>query len=467
MIVAANPQPNVRAFFPRLREEGWQVEVSRNLPEAAVSLSRRRHEALLVDQSDMPDDGHFIGTLRDTFPEVKIILTGNPAPHDDRVDACVAVPDELPALPKILTSRVGKHSPSPTPGPRELLPRLNDASGPAESITEATYRWKQAALWPEELYSAITDSFHTMAGTPWVSLLLPKGESEKGLRMVSSRGLPLNGPVQNELEHALDIARLASRQGDAPFHVPDFEDTPTPRHSEFGEQRVLSVPLKTEGEVIGVVNLGVPRHLERYNEAQIELFSALAREAAALIKLSNRVQDIRHEALVDALTGAYNRRYFDIALRREVERAERSGRGLVLAILDIDHFKEYNDEYGHPAGDRALQRITRAIQDNIRCSDTLCRYGGEEFAIILPDTGTTQPIDRENGLHIVDRVRRAVANLQFQPQSAENVQQLTISGGLSVLGEDASDAEGLIRCADRKLYRAKGNGRNCIFAETG
>jgi len=159
----------------------------------------------------------------------------------------------------------------------------------------------------------------------------------------------------------------------------------------------------------------------------------------------------------DELTRLYNRRYFKEALEREVARAKRYKTDLVLCMMDLDHLKQINDQYGHPAGDTVLSEIGRMLKEHIRQSDLICRYGGEEFAVILPNTRA------ENALTVCERFRAMVAGHQFEYDSSPF--QITISTGISQYRSptDQSPWE-LIKCADEALYQAKEAGRNRVVA---
>jgi len=173
-------------------------------------------------------------------------------------------------------------------------------------------------------------------------------------------------------------------------------------------------------------------------------------------------QQLRALATTDSLTGAVNRRHFVELTQRERERSLRSGAPLSLCSFDADHFKSVNDNHGHVAGDHVLSAITRAAQSALRVSDVLGRLGGEEFAILLPDT------DLSGALVLAERVRAAVAACEVQSgDSSESAAsapiRVTISLGLAQLRGD-EPIESLLKRADRALYAAKDLGRDRVQA---
>jgi diguanylate cyclase (GGDEF)-like protein len=175
-----------------------------------------------------------------------------------------------------------------------------------------------------------------------------------------------------------------------------------------------------------------------------------------LLTYRERYEDLLARTGRDALTGALDRGRLEHLGRKRVEEATLAGRPLSLLIIDIDHFKSFNDRFGHAAGDVVLQRIVRIISAAVRPSDTVFRYGGEEFVVIADE------LTRAAAMALGERIRRDVAS-----HMEADVPLVTISIGLATCAEDASDYESLFDCADRRLYLAKSAGRNCVIGETG
>lgn len=164
-------------------------------------------------------------------------------------------------------------------------------------------------------------------------------------------------------------------------------------------------------------------------------------------------------SLRDALTGTANRRHFDSILDRELDRVARSGDVALLLMIDIDHFKQVNDRYGHNVGDLVLQQVANALMQCVRPMDTLARYGGEEFAIVLP---ACQPAYGQN---VADRVRRAVESLRVRTSAGHELTVTVSIGGAYALQWIRSTRKLWIERADQQLYLAKGQGRNRIEIE--
>jgi len=177
---------------------------------------------------------------------------------------------------------------------------------------------------------------------------------------------------------------------------------------------------------------------------------------AAHISVQVRVRDAEALAMTDVLTGIWNRRYFEERYPAELQRARRYHRSLAVLMIDIDSFKSYNDTYGHLAGDQALQAVAQLLKTNLRTSDILCRYGGEEFVVLLPES------DLEHAVLAAEKLRRAVAAELLPIGHSQASGRLTISIGVAACPENGEGERELLHQADRALYAAKKGGRNRV-----
>lgn len=173
-------------------------------------------------------------------------------------------------------------------------------------------------------------------------------------------------------------------------------------------------------------------------------------------ELKKERQKVRYLATYDVLTGLYNRRQFQQRLAEEYDRARRYDSELSLQLMDLDNFKRINDSYGHQTGDSVLRSVGELIQDEIRESDVACRYGGEEFALLLPDTTTKEAVTT------AERLRQDLENISFDTESNRSI-TTTASFGIAGLADDVNEPQQLLRRADHALYQAKEAGRNTVI----
>ena len=202
--------------------------------------------------------------------------------------------------------------------------------------------------------------------------------------------------------------------------------------------------------------------IESTREMQQQNASLETRLAASKVEINNlqhSLEAIRAESLTDPLTSLGNRKYFDRALVDAVRVARERGDPLSLIMFDIDHFKSFNDNYGHLTGDQVLRLVAMSLKQNVKGQDITARYGGEEFAVVLPTTSLRQ------ALTVADHIRRAVMSKELKKRSTgEILGRVTVSAGVSVLSA-ADEADTLIERADACLYAAKRAGRNRVVCE--
>jgi len=244
----------------------------------------------------------------------------------------------------------------------------------------------------------------------------------------------------------------------SPHYRTTLEGTESSFEMPFGDRThlVRTLPVKNgRGEIFaGMLMTQDITERKRY-ERQIADQMAQTRRLSLDLECQRAELEVANSRLeilatMDGLTGANNYRAFQERLEREFQRAMQDGMTLSLIVADVDHFKEYNDRYGHPAGDAALTSVAKLLQQNARNTDFVARYGGEEFAIVLPNTG------REAAVWMAERLRQAIQDAALTPAG------VTISLGLSSLRSSTPNAAELLKEADDALYRSKQNGRNCV-----
>jgi diguanylate cyclase (GGDEF)-like protein len=234
----------------------------------------------------------------------------------------------------------------------------------------------------------------------------------------------------------------------------------TAQEAEVGGVHALAAPLRARisigaaSEYVGVISIARRRHA--FTDSERDLFAYLATQAGVSIENAFFHHHTRRQAVTDDLTGLANARRFHEALARELERTRRFSTEVSLVMADIDDFKLVNDEHGHQQGDAVLVEVAQAMRDQCREVDHVARYGGEEMALILPQT------DLAGATELAERVRRAVARRTITRLDGEGELSVTASFGVAAVPESAADAQGLIAAADGALYRAKNAGKNRV-----
>ena len=216
----------------------------------------------------------------------------------------------------------------------------------------------------------------------------------------------------------------------------------------------LCLPMIAKGETIGMLHLNL-ESTKQIKQSTQDLAETVAQNLAMSFANLKLQQKLRYQSLRDPLTGLYNRRYLQEALKRELDRAHRKQHFVSLIMLDVDHFKRFNDTYGHSAGDLVLSTLGNYLLQQTRQYDIPCRYGGEELLIVMPDASIEDTVIR------AEEIRMGVKNLPIEYQGHQ-LPAITISVGISCFPDDSTNPEKLIQAADKALYQAKKAGRDCV-----
>ena len=234
-------------------------------------------------------------------------------------------------------------------------------------------------------------------------------------------------------------------------------------YSSRPDLRTLCHPLIIHGETLGLITIRAPVDIDEPGWLRIRQLSVTLGEALKLALSNIRLREaLREQATRDALTGLFNRRYLDETLPRELHACLRDSQPLAIAILDLDHFKRYNDTWGHEAGDQVLIEVSRILREHLRASDIACRFGGEELVAVMPRAELHEA--RERLSRIANLVRDAEIHINDRPLPA-----VTFSAGIAIAPLHGADPDALLRAADQALYAAKQAGRDRVFSvgETG
>jgi diguanylate cyclase (GGDEF)-like protein len=217
----------------------------------------------------------------------------------------------------------------------------------------------------------------------------------------------------------------------------------------------IRIPLVSFGQTLGVLALDSSQP-DAFRDGDLQSLESVADICATAIQNAHYVERVKQLAYLDGLTGIFNRRFFELRIMEEIERARRYGTGMAVIMADIDQFKRLNDEFGHVLGDEVLRQASSLFHQQLRKIDVVCRYGGEEFGILLTQTNA------QHAMIIAEKLRKMVEGWQF-PGVPRTV---TISAGAAAFPDHGTTRDELVRCADAALYAAKQGGRNRVCLGT-
>jgi diguanylate cyclase (GGDEF)-like protein len=273
-----------------------------------------------------------------------------------------------------------------------------------------------------------------------------------------TRSLGLNNEALRDVKFSFDQGVTGqAAQSLRQIYVKDVEKDP--RYLNYHGQvatrgSFVSSPMVIKGRLVGVLNLH-KRASGAFAASELKLIQAIANQAAMAIDNAQLLEKARDLSNIDDLTGLANRRHFQEILKREVAQARRFSSSFSILLCDIDHFDHYNSKHGRMRGDAVLRQVGQVLLNNTRGIDLVCRFGNEEFVILLPKT------NKAGGLAAAEKLRQCILNEKFE--GAEESQpggKLTLSFGIAEFPRDSKNIYELLNLADRALYAAKRAGRN-------
>ncbi|MFN8609111.1 MAG: diguanylate cyclase [Vulcanimicrobiota bacterium] len=302
-----------------------------------------------------------------------------------------------------------------------------------------------SSLKPRDTLRAVTENLRSMISGAQSVIFLTFGEA--GLLKVEHSSSPYADYLESLALRPEDgILGRASNYSEALL----VENTRAGQTLIHNERSAIVAALRAEGQLLGFLYLGAVAENE-FNEEHRLLVTTIAYQTSVAINNARLYEQTRQMAFTDGLTGLYLHRFFQVRLSEEISAAEKSGTSLCLVMVDTDNFKTYNDTLGHPAGDALLKEIAALLKDKVRHTDIVCRYGGDEFALILKD------VPKDEAARTCERIRET-----FQLRFANQGVQVTASIGLACYPSDAQNKADLTRVADEALYVSKRGGRNRV-----
>lgn len=313
---------------------------------------------------------------------------------------------------------------------------------------------------PQSTYTAILTNSKDLLLAERASLLIV---DERANELVLKAGVGMKAQIS-------DVARIRLGEGIAggvletgrALVVENIEKAgmePAPANRKYKTKSFISYPIRSGGRTIGVLNVTDKTSGEKYDDVDLSLLEIIGPQVALALERAEwqeRAEEFQLMSITDPLTGLLNRRYLEERMNEEVNRSKRHDYPMSFLMIDIDDFKSYNDLNGHQAGDQALQITAHCLKVALRSADVACRYGGEEFGVLLPQTPLNEAIV------IAERMRQRVAEAIYPHGKAQPRGAVTISIGISTSFKQLDTPERIIAAADRALYNAKRKGKNRI-----
>lgn len=306
------------------------------------------------------------------------------------------------------------------------------------------------------LFNSLLLTILGQLGAKSVVIFLPAGDGEGRLIPRFCKGIREDEVSDLNLKREAKISRFIAQRG-IPVLASQI-DEPLLKEEEFIRLKKLELklfaPLLVSGELMGIMALGGRVNGEQYHPEDLEMLAILTNMAGVAIGNVKEYKKVEKLSYTDGMTDLHNYRYFSNRLEEEIIRAKRYGRPLSLIILDIDYFKNYNDNLGHQRGDLALKELSEILRKSVRKIDVVSRYGGEEFCVIMPE------VKSSGCKKFMERLKQKVEDHYFKGAEVQPKGKITISLGGATFPQDATSMDELIYKADFSLYEAKSRGRN-------
>jgi diguanylate cyclase (GGDEF)-like protein len=435
------------------------LDWSDNYEDAVNKIDQHQHDVYLVDYHLGGQNGldilRYGSSSGCSAPFILLTGQGNYEVDLAAMQAGAAdylVKDQL-SLP--LLERTVRYALERKQAQRELERLVEELRARAEEL-QALHNATATLLTTLDLHELLSQSINAVqsaipaAEKGWLYLVAPD-TGRLHLQAVSTFRNARLQTVRFATDQDYSQRTLETRQ---PILVHDTFDPAQPEHEEQGMpgaiRSIVSAPLLVGDQALGCLLLG-SSHPNVFTEANLNVLVNFSATTTSAIQNALVHGEIQKLATVDPLTGLYNRRVFEELGEREVDRYNRLGRPLSVVMFDLDHFKPVNDTYGHLVGDQVLHALTARFRSNIRQSDIMARFGGDEFALLLPET------DLATASEIADRICHAIQSTPFQTDAGEIY--LTASMGVTTATYEVGDLAALLARADAALYRAKQNGR--------
>lgn len=446
---------NERLALKLMAQKGYSepsVELMRIIPFTAETLLtyvvQRRMPAALTDISQAPDISSAIMRKEESLGQIGVpLISSNLLIGALLIDVTDKVGFEQVEVLKECAEIAGMILANAI-----LFGRSEYERERLDTLYKTSCELGSSALSVSEVLQIACDTALVLGHTPNCAILLTH-PNKTGFSLAAFKGLDGESLSEFDLSTNNTVAGSALKQGKTQY----IQDATVWSHGlpkaqggrKFGS--VLAIPIVHDGDTIGVL-LIFSTDMRAFHREQLDLLESLVKQVGAALNIAMTHETTAAQTIQDAHTNLYNRWHFEEALAKEIERCERhKGRDLSVLLVDIDHLSHVNDHLGHDKGDDAIKHVAKTVKATVRDIDIPCRFGGEEFAVILPETAA------ENALEVAERIRQKI-----REEAAPAIGTVTVSIGVSSYPKNAQDKESVIRACEQAVDVAKYEGRDRV-----
>jgi diguanylate cyclase (GGDEF)-like protein len=445
-----------------LQREGYSVSTAENGAAGIDQIRKKFFNIAIVDIKLTDMSGmEVMHKIREVHPETIVLMVTAFATTETAIKALEAGVYDYIIKPfdvnriKLIIKR-GVEEQRLSIENRELLASLKIEKDKLESVLEIGKMMSSILNLGELINFIVTKTTEVLKAQKGSLMLLDEATGN----LIIRGAIGLSNDILNSAPVKIGdkIAGWVAKRGE-PLLVENIETDPRTKRENrphYIGKSFISIPLIHKDKIHGVLNItDKDSDTGIFSIDDLNYISIIINQAAIAIENARLYEEVTKLAITDALTGLFNHRYFQEYLLNEMNRAKRYGRPLSLVMFDIDNFKKYNDQYGHLTGDSILRNIGTILKNNAREVDIVCRYGGEEFMMILPET------DAAGATAIADKIRETISSCNQRDEALVNVGPITVSGGIAQY-EKKFGKEQFIQYTDQAMYQAKKDGKNKI-----